>query len=126
MSSLHLLALVLCSIARAASLDPPAMASALSAQQLLLEADAVRTAIPHRRSPRATQGPSATRTRRAGRRGTDRAVCGVPGLVPCDRADRADLAVPAAAARRRGLAALPDPAAAELRQRRLLVDGAGG
>ena len=39
--------------------------------------------------------------------------------------DRADLAVPAAAARRRRLAALPDPPAPHLRQRRLLVVGAG-
>ena len=42
------------------------------------------------------------------------------------RADRADLAVPAATARRRtGLAAVPDPAAPHLRQHRILVVGPG-
>ncbi len=40
------------------------------------------------------------RTRGAGHRGADRAVRGVPGLVPGQRADRADLAVPAACAGR--------------------------
>ena len=42
----------------------------------------------------------------------DRAVRRVPRLVPGERADRADLAVPAAAARRRRLAAVPAAAAA--------------
>ena len=68
-------------------------------------------------------------TRRAGRRSADRAVRRLPRLVPDQRADRADLAVPAATARRRELAAVPDPAAPHVRQRRILVVGprrAGG
>jgi hypothetical protein len=51
---------------------------------------------------------AAPRARRAGHRGADRAMRRVPRLVPGQRADRADLAVPAAAARRRRLAAVPD------------------
>ena len=62
---------------------------------------ALRPAVRHRRPHREAQRSSAARTRRAGRRGADRAVRGVPGLVPGQRAHRADLVVPAAAARDR-------------------------
>ena len=61
---------------------------------------ALRPAVRHRRPPRDAQRPAAARTGRAGRRGADRAR----PPSSCDwflreRADRADLAVPVAAAR---------------------------
>ena len=84
---------------------------------------AVRPAVRHRRPHREAPRSSAARTRRAGRGGADRAVRGVPGLVPVQRAHRADLVVPAAAAR--PLAAVPDAARPHLRQRRFLVLGPG-
>ena len=50
----------------------------------------------------------------------------VPGLVPGERADRADLAVPAATARRRRAGrCIRSGRSADVRQRRLLVDRAG-
>ena len=97
----HRLVLVLTGVRRAEPEDPAVLAAALSTQQLLLEADRLRPALQHRRPHREAQRPPAPRTRRPGRRGADRAVRRVPRLVPDERADRADLAVPAAAARRR-------------------------
>ena len=97
----HRLVLVLTGVRRAEPADPPAVAAALPAQQLLLEADRLRPAVRHRRPHREAQRPPAPRARRAGRRGADRAHRGVPALVPGQRPDRADLAVPVAAARRR-------------------------
>ena len=108
----HRLVLVLRGVRGAASAHPAILAAAVPAQQRVLEAHAARTAVRHRRSPREAPRPPAARTRDPGRRDPDRAVRRVPGLVPGERADRADLAVPAAAARRRRLAAVPDPAAA--------------
>ncbi len=49
----------------------------------------------------------------------------VPGRVPPRHRDHPGLAVPAAAAQRPALAALPDASGGALRQRRLLVGGAG-
>ena len=121
----HRLVLVLEGVRRAGPADPPVLAAALPAQQLLLEADRLRPAVQHRRPHREAQRPPAAervvqdievpieRSRR------------VPRLVPGQRADRTDLAVPAAATGRRRLAAVPDPPAPHLRQRRLLVVGAG-
>ena len=97
----HRLVLVLAGIRRAEPEDQAVLAAALPAQQLLLEADRLRPALQHRRPDREAQRPAAPGARRAGRRGADRAVRRVPRLVPGQRADRADLAVPAAAARRR-------------------------
>ena len=97
----HRLVLVLAGVRRAEPADPPVLAAALPAQQLLLEADRLRPAVQHRRPHREAQRPPAAGTGRAGRRGADRAVRRVPGLVPGQRADRADLVVPVAASRRR-------------------------
>ena len=99
------------------------VAAALPAQQLLLEAAPVRPAVRNRRPHREAPRSSATRTRRAGRGGADRAVRGVRGLVLVQRAHRADLVVPAAAAR--PLVAVPDAAWPHLCQRRFLVFGTG-
>ena len=121
----HRLVLVLRRVRGAASARPSILAAALPAQQRLLEAHAAGTSVRHRRPAREAPRAPAARTRDPGRRGADRAVRRIPRLVPGERADRADLAVPAAAARRRRLAAVPDRAESHLRQRRLLVDGAG-
>ena len=55
-------------------IDPAVLAAALPAQQLLLEADAARPAVRHRRPPREAQRPPAARAGGPGRRGADRAV----------------------------------------------------
>ena len=104
----HRLVLVLAGVRRTEPEDPAVLAAALPAKQRLLEAHRLRPAVRHRRPDREAQRSSAARARRAGHRGADRADRGVPRLVPDERADRTDLAVPAAAARRRGLAAVPD------------------
>ena len=88
---------------------------------------ALRPAVRHRRPHREAQRPAAAGARGAGHRGADRAHRRVPRLVPGQRADRTDLAVPAAAARRRRAGRCTRSAGApHLRQRRLLVVGAGG
>ncbi len=69
----HRLVLVLAGVRRAEPADPPVLAAALPAQQLLLEADRLRPAVRHRRPDREAQRPPAARARRAGRRGADRA-----------------------------------------------------
>ena len=108
----HRLVLVLAGVRRAEPEDPAVLAAALPAQQLLLEADRLRPALRHRRPA----SRSATAARRAnGSCRTSR--CRSSGRAEFldwfldERADRADLAVPVAAARRRGgLAAVSDPA----------------
>ena len=118
----HRLVLVFAGLRCAGPADPQALAAALPAQQLLLEADRLRPAVQHCRSRRSgTAGrPGA---RRAGHRGADRQRRGrVPPLVPGQRADRTDVVVSAAAAgrdqantsgepaqHRTDLAALPNP-----------------
>ena len=74
----HRLVLVLAGVRRAAPADPPVLAAALPAQQLLLEAHRARPALRHRRPAREAQRPAAARAGGAGRRGADRAVRRVP------------------------------------------------
>ena len=93
----HRLVLVLAGVRRAEPADPPVLAAALPAQQLLLEADRLRPAVQHRRPHREAKRPPAPRARRAGHRGTHRADRRVPWLVPGQRPDRTDLALSAAA-----------------------------
>ena len=103
-----------------------ALAATVPAQQLVLEADAASNG----------GSTSATASRSSsGRPPRERVIQDIEVPIErcaefldwflAERADRADLAVPAAPARRRRLAAVPAPAAAHVRQRRLLVDRAG-
>ena len=97
----HRLVLVLAGVRRAEPAHPAVLAAAATAQQLLLEAHRLRPAVRHRRPDREAQRPPAARTGGPGRRGADRTVRRVPRVVPGQRADRADLAVPVAASRLR-------------------------
>ena len=90
----HRLVLVFAGVRRAGPAHPPALAAALPAQQLLLEAHRLRPAVQHRRPHRKAQRPSAPRARRPRRRAADRTHRRVPGLVLGQRAHRAALAVP--------------------------------
>ena len=89
--------------------DSAAVAEALPAQQLLLEAHRLRPPLRRRRPQReaATAGlrsNASSRTSRYRSSGHDR----VRRVVSGERADRTHLAVSATPARRRGLAALPN------------------
>ena len=94
----HRLVLVLAGVRRAEPDAAPVLAAALPAQQLLLEADRLRPAVQHRRPHRSAQRPAAaanasSRTSRCRSNGPREFL----SLVPGQRPDRADLAVPAAA-----------------------------
>ena len=122
----HRLVLVLTGVRRAEPADPPALAAALPAQQRLLEADRLRPAVRHRRPDREAQRPPAARAGGAGRRGADRADRRVPGLVPGQRArSRPIWLCPLRLRDDDGWPLYPIRPASHLRQRRLLVIGAG-
>ena len=69
----HRLVLVFPGFRRPETVRPPAVAAAIPAQQLLLEAGGTGPAIRDRRPDREAQRPAATRAGRPGHRGADRA-----------------------------------------------------
>ena len=118
----HRLVLVLGRVRRPAPTRTTLLAEALPAQQLLLEAARYRAPVRPGRPVREGSQAAHPGTGRAGHRGADRAVRGVPGLVPGERPHRADLGLSGPAARE--LVAVSDAARPHLRQPRLLVHGA--
>ena len=119
----HRLVLVLARVRRAAAAGAPARGRARSALRRVPEAGRVRPAAPAHRAGRPLAA-AARRRSRSSRTSRCRSSAAPKFLDFFHREVGIDagLAVPAAAARRRDLAALPAGAGRALRQRRLLVE----
>ena len=122
----HRLVLVLAGVRRAEPDDPAVLAAAAPAQQLLLEADRLRPAVRHRRPHREAQrqAAAASASCRTSRCRSDAPPSSSTGSSTTCRSSRSGC-VRCGCATTARLAAVPDSAAPHLRQRRLLVVGAG-